>query len=111
MSIVLSELRKMLPAELKREIAMKQSEAGKIRLGIELGKEKNHAQLRVLRREIARMRTVEEEMRKGLKQNGQDATLPAPEKKTKSTKKTTNTKKKSSTSNSSSSSSSSKTSL
>ncbi len=104
MKAILAELRKMLPAELHREIQMKRSEAQKIRIGVTLGKEKNHAQLRTMRRDIARMRMVEHEMRKGLNKNGASATVSAPETKTKGAKKTTNTKKKSSSPSSSKSS-------
>lgn len=107
MKLVLAELRNMLPAELHREIQMKLHEAKKIRLGVTMGSEKNHAALRMLRRDIARMRMVEEEMRKGLKKSSPNATLPAPKtSQKKQTKVASRAPKKSSVSSVSSSSSS-----
>lgn len=57
-----TELRRMTPQELRREIAMHRTEYAKMRMGVEMQKEKNHALYKAKRREIARMKTVETSM-------------------------------------------------
>ncbi len=51
----ITELAKMSAAELTRELKQKRTEAAKMRLGLTIQKEKNHAAYRLLRRDIARM--------------------------------------------------------
>lgn len=57
-----TELRRMTADELRRDIAMHVTEYAKIRMGVEMQKEKNHALSKSKRREIARMKTVLSEM-------------------------------------------------
>lgn len=57
-----TELRRMTEVELRRDIAMHVTEYAKIRMGVEMQKEKNHALSKSKRREIARMKTVLTEM-------------------------------------------------
>lgn len=52
------ELKRMTRDELRREIASKRSEYAKIRLHIHGQSEKNHAQMKILRRNIARITMV-----------------------------------------------------
>ncbi|MSR67903.1 50S ribosomal protein L29 [Candidatus Peribacteria bacterium] len=59
-----TELQRMTPVELRQEIALHQSEYAKMRMGVEMQKEKNHALYKAKRREIARMKTVETGMKK-----------------------------------------------
>lgn len=59
-----TELMRMTPQELQKEIALKRSECSKLRIAIEMGSEKNHARYRRLHREIARMVMVYDAMKK-----------------------------------------------
>lgn len=59
-----AELRRMTPKELRQEIAMHRTEYAKMRMGVEMQKEKNHALYKSKRREIARMKTIETAMAK-----------------------------------------------
>lgn len=60
-----TELLRMTPQELQKEIALKRAECSKLRIAIEIGAEKNHATYRRMRREIARMVMVHDSMKKG----------------------------------------------
>lgn len=74
-----TELKKMAPAELMKERDELAIQAAKMRLAIELGKEKNHAHYRRMRRQIARTETVlGESKRKSLKESAPKATISAP---------------------------------
>lgn len=53
-----NELLRMTVVELRREIAAHQIEYAKLRMGVEMQKEKNHALSKSKRRDIARMQTV-----------------------------------------------------
>ena len=59
-----TELKRLTADELRREIAAKRLEVAKMRLGLELQKDKNHALYRRTRREIPRMLTVLAEVEK-----------------------------------------------
>ncbi len=58
-----AELQRMTPDELRREINLHRTEYAKMRMGIQMQKEKNHALFLSKRREIARMETVMTQMR------------------------------------------------
>lgn len=58
------ELSRMTPAELRQDIALHIGEYAKMRMGIGMQKEKNHALFKSKRREIARMKTVQTAMEK-----------------------------------------------
>ncbi len=106
MSPVLSvkDLRQMSSQDLLRDINDAKSSIAKVRLGITLGKEKNHAVLRRMRRDIARMETVLAQTRaNGLKNEKSPATIAAPKKET-TQKKITQKKRTASRSTSSSAS-------
>lgn len=60
----ITELERMTPQELQKEIALKRAECSKLRIAIEMGAEKNHARYRRMHREIARMVMVYDRMRK-----------------------------------------------
>lgn len=62
-----TELERMSPSELGRELRLKRSEAAGQRLGLEMGKSKDSAKYKTLRREIARMTMVLGRMGKGTK--------------------------------------------
>ncbi len=98
--VSMNDLRKMSPDALGKEIADAKTQAAKIRLGITLGKEKNHASLRGLRRAVARMETVRAEHNGGLKKGGSDATMGAPKKAAAKKKSTSTTRPKPSASSS-----------
>ena len=70
-SVPVAELLRMTPDELRREIAMHRIEYAKMRMGIEMQKEKNHALFKTKRREIARMETVMTQMKREKVQTGQ----------------------------------------
>lgn len=57
-STTTTELLRMTPKELRQEIALHRTEYAKMRMGVEMQKEKNHAQYKAKRREIARMNTI-----------------------------------------------------
>ncbi len=59
-----TELRRMTKEELRQDIALHTAEYAKMRMGIEMQKEKNHALYKSKRREIATMKTVLTEMEK-----------------------------------------------
>ncbi len=63
------ELKRLTRDELRRELASHRSEYAKVRLHIHAQSEKNHAQMKILRRNIARMTmvygTLPSEPRKG----------------------------------------------
>ncbi len=70
-----TELHRMTMTELRRELLVKRVEYAKMRLGIEMQKEKNHARFKTMRKEIARMSTILTGMQKGQEeQRGQKAT-------------------------------------
>lgn len=52
------ELKRLTRDELRRELASHRSEYAKVRLHIHAQSEKNHAQMKILRRNIARMTMV-----------------------------------------------------
>lgn len=60
-----TELQRMTPKELQKEIALKRAECSKLRIAIEIGAEKNHAKYPRMRREIARMVMVYDSMKNG----------------------------------------------
>ena len=66
-SIAIPELERMSPSELQRELKIKRAEAARMRLGLEMQKEKDHAAYRVLRKDIARMSMIAERMKKSKK--------------------------------------------
>lgn len=102
--ISVKDLRQMSPQDLLKDIDDAKASIAKSRLGITLGKEKNHAVLRHMRRNIARMETVRMEMRaNGLKNEKSPATIAAPKKET-TQKKVTQKKRTASRSTSSSAS-------
>ncbi|OGJ61908.1 50S ribosomal protein L29 [Candidatus Peribacteria bacterium RIFCSPLOWO2_01_FULL_51_18] len=53
-----AELMRMSPDELRKEICLRRAECAKMRMGIGVQSEKNHALYRTKRRELARMLTV-----------------------------------------------------
>ncbi len=59
-----TELQRMTPDELRRDIAVHRIEYAKMRMGVEMQKEKNHALFKSKRKEIARMMTVLNMMKK-----------------------------------------------
>ena len=59
-----TELMRMTPDELRRDIALHRTEYAKMRMGVEMQKEKNHAMYKSKRREIARMLTALTTMKK-----------------------------------------------
>ena len=63
-TVPITELEKMSPSEVERDLRTKRAEAANMRLGLEMQKEKNHAGYRVLKREIARMTMVLDRVRK-----------------------------------------------
>ena len=89
-SSAITELSRMTPTELRKELFLKRTEAAKMRLGLEMQAEKNHAAYRVLKKEIARMTMVLHTMQK----NGKTETsAEMPSKATKNTVKDTGSKK------------------
>ncbi len=60
-----AELQRMTQDELRQDIALHTAEYAKMRMGIGMQKEKNHALYKSKRREIARMKTVLAGMRRG----------------------------------------------
>ncbi len=54
----MSELLKMTPAEVQKELKQKRAAIAKTRLALELGKEKNSATLRLDRQAVARLLTA-----------------------------------------------------
>ncbi len=62
-----AELQRMTQNELRQDIALHTAEYAKMRMGIGMQKEKNHALFKSKRREIARMKTVLTSMEKNQK--------------------------------------------
>ena len=62
-STATTEFQRMTQDELRREILMRRVEYAKMRMGVEMQKEKNHALYKRKRKEIARMSTVLNAMR------------------------------------------------
>ena len=60
----MTELKNMPVDELRRELRTRRAEYAKVKMSVELGSEKNHASLRSMRRDIARMMMILEEMGK-----------------------------------------------
>lgn len=56
------ELRKMTPADLLKEIRQQDNEVVKLRLGVQLGKEKDSAKYVREKKQLARMKTVYSEI-------------------------------------------------
>jgi ribosomal protein L29 len=83
----IAELRQLTPSELKKEIALVKAELKKMQLGVRIGSEKDHAKIRFLRREIARM-TMVMKGPSALRNDAKDATLSRPQKKSTKPKKT-----------------------
>jgi ribosomal protein L29 len=61
----ITELQRMTPAELRRELLIKRAEVAKMRIGIEMQSEKNHALYHQNKKEIARMTMVLKGMERG----------------------------------------------
>ena len=59
-----SEIRRMTPQELRKDLQVKRAEAAKMRLGLEMQSEKNSGLYRAHKRDIARMTMVLHEMQK-----------------------------------------------
>ncbi len=76
------ELSRMTPAELRQDIALHIGEYAKMRMGIGMQKEKNHALFKSKRREIAKMKTVltamEANQKNGRKEKNETMTKSAP---------------------------------
>lgn len=60
----ITELQRMTPDELRRDLTLKRAEASKMRIAIGMQSEKNHALYRAHRRDIARMTMVLGQMMK-----------------------------------------------
>lgn len=85
----ITELKRMTPQELRKELEIKRTEVAKMRLGLALQSEKNSGLYRAHRKEIARMTMVLSEMTNGTME------VPAKEKKEVSAEKPSQAKKKS----------------
>ncbi len=79
------ELRRMSPEDLSREMKDKQAHIAKMRLGLQIGSEKDIAKYRRERKEFARMSTVHSEHQKAapaktpaLKKRASSAKVSAP---------------------------------
>jgi|GEM_PF-477558 ribosomal protein L29 len=53
-----AELKRLSPTELRKEIYLRRVECAKMRIGIKMQSEKNHALYRTKRREIGRLMTI-----------------------------------------------------
>lgn len=76
-----AELRKMSAADLRKEIADKRAVVAKMRMTVALGAEKDTAQFRREKKEIARMLTILSEVESAaspLKTTTKTSTVPAP---------------------------------
>jgi ribosomal protein L29 len=62
-SVAINELERMTPDELQRELRLKRADAAGQRMGLELGKDKDSAKYKALRRDIARMTMVLDNLR------------------------------------------------
>lgn len=60
--ISIAELKRTTPTELRKELTVKRAELAKMRMGIAMNSEKNHAAYRRMRRDIARMEMVRMDM-------------------------------------------------
>jgi ribosomal protein L29 len=63
-SVAITDLKRMTASELRKEIMVKRAEAAKMRMGLEMQSEKNHAAYRVAKRDLARMSMVLADMEK-----------------------------------------------
>lgn len=54
----ITELQRMTPSELTSELKLKRAELAKARLSVALGSEKNHAGVKKLKKDVARMSMV-----------------------------------------------------
>lgn len=59
-----TEIRRMTPQELRKDLQLKRAEAAKMRIGLEMQSEKNSGLYRAHKRDIARMSMVLTEMEK-----------------------------------------------
>lgn len=59
-----TEIRRMTPQELRKDLQIKRAEAAKMRIGLEMQSEKNSGLYRAHKRDIARMMMVLHEMEK-----------------------------------------------
>jgi ribosomal protein L29 len=66
-SIVITELERMSPVELERELRLKRAEAAGQRMDLEMQKGKDSAKYKTLRKDIARMSMVLHRLTKGKK--------------------------------------------
>jgi ribosomal protein L29 len=66
-NVSIADLKRMTPAELRKELNIKRAETAKMRLDLEMQSEKNHAAHRNGRRSIARMTMVLADMEKAEK--------------------------------------------
>lgn len=75
-----AELRKMDPAELHREVGEKRTAKMQLRMGLEMGSDKNAAKHREAKKEIARSLTIlrEKQLAGELKKTPEASTVPAP---------------------------------
>lgn len=92
-SVSIVELKRATPTELRKELMTRRGQLAKMRIGISMRSEKNHAAYRALRRDIARIEMVRMAM-----QGSQKAVPAAPvvtEKVEKSDKKASQPKRKS----------------
>ncbi len=91
----MTELRKMSLSELRKDLKSQHGQAAKMRLTIKLGKEKNHAAYRALKKHIARSTMVLTEFeKKGLPESETPTTLKRPKASAKKTKDTPTSSKK-----------------
>ena len=66
-SIVITELERMSPVELERELRLKRAEAAGQRMDLEMQKSKDSAKYKTLRKDIARMSMVLHKLTKATK--------------------------------------------
>lgn len=89
--ISVTEIRRMTPQELRKDLQIKRAEAAKMRIGLEMQSEKNSGLYRAHKREIARMTMVLHEMMKNppvTKPAEKVAAAESPKKASQSVKKT-----------------------
>ena len=73
-TVSLQELRKMSLADLGKEISEQQGSIGQLFIQLEMGKEKNSSKLKVAKKQLARMFTVQSEKRREELQSTKDTT-------------------------------------
>ncbi|HRH93849.1 MAG TPA: 50S ribosomal protein L29 [Candidatus Peribacteria bacterium] len=66
-SVVITELERMSPVELERDLRLKRAEAAGQRMDLEMQKGKDSAKYKALRKDIARMSMVLHKLSKGKK--------------------------------------------